>query len=75
MIQHTNQVWAPGKRVKVGFMRLTVRAARPTPGDYAPDAYLLSSEDGTKYYEFVPHHGVRRLESRELREWEEEGAR
>lgn len=56
----SKQSWNIGDKVKVGFMRdLEVVATKPTPGDYAPDAYLL--ERNSKYYEFVPHNGLRSL--------------
>ena len=54
-------VWQVGQTVKVGFLTLSVVALEPTPGDYQPDAYLLSSIDGSKHYRFVPHCGLERL--------------
>jgi hypothetical protein len=59
MIAHSNQNWAPGQTVKVGFLSLMVVACIPTPGDFKPDAYLLASK--TAFYEFVPHHGLTKL--------------
>ncbi len=59
MIRRTKQDWSIGKQVKVGFLTLTVKAARETPGDYLPDAYLL--ERNGELYEFVPHNGLTSL--------------
>jgi hypothetical protein len=54
------QNWEIGQQVKVGFNTgLTVLAKIPTPGDYAPDAYILAK--GDKYYSFVPHNGLTRI--------------
>jgi hypothetical protein len=61
MITNTKQNWEVGEWVKVGFMTLQVTAKVPTPGDYAPDAYLLQSEKG-KRYKFVPHNGLECME-------------
>ncbi len=58
MIKNTRQDWTPGATVKVGFLSLVVVAAIPTPGDYAPDAYILKNAAGTKLYHFVPHNGI-----------------
>lgn len=49
--------------MKVGFMSLKVLRKVPTPGDYAPDAYILESAKG-QHYEFVPHNGLRKLDAR-----------
>ena len=57
MITNTKQQWTPGQTVKVGFLSLRVVQAVPTPGDHAPDAYVLISMKGT-YYRFVPHNGI-----------------
>ena len=57
----SNQKWVVGQIVKVGFMRLVVQGCIPTPGDYKPDAYALSSEDGKRFYQFVPHNGLFRV--------------
>lgn len=59
MIKNTKQDWSIGKTVKVGFLSLTVVKAKQTPGDYLPDAYLLSR--GEDMYEFVPHNGLTKL--------------
>jgi hypothetical protein len=61
MITNTKQNWEVGSWVKVGFMTLLVTAKVPTPGDYAPDAYLLQSAKG-KRYKFVPHNGLECIE-------------
>jgi len=60
MITKTKQDWSIGQVVKVGFMTLTVHSIIPTPGDYAPDAYILVSTKGA-VYEFVPHNGLNRI--------------
>jgi hypothetical protein len=56
------QVWAIGEMVKVGFLTLRVTGTEATPGDYKPDAYLLTDKTGTKNYRFVPHNGLERLQ-------------
>lgn len=61
MITRTKQNWTPGSIVKVGFLTLKVVAIEPTPGDWKPDAYHLESMDGSKWYRFVPHNGLERL--------------
>jgi hypothetical protein len=62
MIGKTKQDWTVGKQVKVGFLTLTVKATRETPGDGMPDAYLL--ERRGELYEFVPHNGLTSLMGR-----------
>lgn len=63
MITKSKQCWEIGEVVKVGFLRLRVTEKQPTPGDYAPDAYLLcglgSASD--RVYRFVPHNGLERV--------------
>lgn len=61
MIQRSKQKWEIGQTVKVGFMALKVEAKVPTPGDWLPDAYALSSND--KFYRFVPHNGLTRCDN------------
>jgi hypothetical protein len=61
MIRKSNQVWEVGEVVKVGFLSLRVTAKVPTPGDYMPDAYLLTDKTGAKSYRFVPHNGLERI--------------
>lgn len=68
MINRTNQSWTPGATVKVGFLTLTVQRAIPTPGDSAPDAYLLTNAAGTQIYQFVPHKGLTKVSPAEARE-------
>ena len=68
MITKTRQAWTPGQTVKVGFMNLVVKAAIPTPGDWLPDAYLLSNAAGTQLYKFVPHNGLEKVSPLEARE-------
>jgi len=57
MITKTKQNWSVGQTVKVGFLSLVVERAIPTPGDFQPDAYILTSADGSRFYRFVPHYG------------------
>lgn len=67
MIRKSKQEWEVGATVKVGFLSgLIVVAKVPTPGDYAPDAYVLSR--GDKWYSFVPHNGLSGISSDEARE-------
>lgn len=61
MIKNTNQNWAVGETVKVGFLSLKVEKIELTPGDYLPDAYILINLKGDKQYRFVPHNGLERL--------------
>ena len=63
MISKSNQVWEVGEKVKVGFMSLVVAAKVPTPGDFMPDAYALTNQGATKFYQFVPHNGLHKCES------------
>ena len=58
MIQTTAQIWEPGEMVKVGFLSLRVLAKQATPGDYKPDAYILTNKAADKFYRFVPHNGI-----------------
>ena len=44
--------------VKVGFLSLRVLAKQATPGDYKPDAYVLTNKAADKFYRFVPHNGI-----------------
>lgn len=67
MITKTKQDWTAGATVKVGFLTLTVVAAVPTPGDFAPDAYILTNKAGTQLYKFVPHNGVEKIDITEAR--------
>lgn len=55
-------VWVPGAIVKVGFLRLVVVSARAEK-DYMPDIYTLKSLDGQKWYEFIPHNGLHRIDA------------
>lgn len=63
MITNSKQNWTPGQTVKVGFLSLQVIACVPTPGDFAPDAYLLASKNA--FYSFVPHNGLTKLDASE----------
>lgn len=60
MITRTKQNWTPGQVVKVGFLSLRVVSARAVK-DFLPDIYTLSSLDGSKVYEFIPHNGLNRI--------------
>lgn len=67
MIQSSKQAWEVGQSVNVGFMRgLEVIAKVATPGDYAPDAYLLARN--AKFYRFVPHNGIAGIDQAEAAE-------
>lgn len=58
------QSWDIGETVKVGFISgLEVIKKIPTPGDYAPDAYVLWQAKTNRFYRFVPHKGIERRES------------
>lgn len=74
MIKKTKQAWEVGQQVKVGFLAgLTVIAAVATPGDFAPDAYVLLR--GEQFYSFVPHNGISKISADEAREMVAEGKR
>ena len=60
MITRSPQNWTIGNMVKVGFLSLRVLAVR-AEFDGLPDIYTLANQDGTKLYEFVPHHGLTRI--------------
>lgn len=68
MITKTKQNWTSGSTVKVGFLSLMVVQAIPTPGDYAPDAYLLVNAAQTQLYKFVPHNGIEKITREEANE-------
>ncbi len=58
------QDWQPGEIVNVGFLRgLEVIRKVPTPGDHAPDAYVLWQSDANRFYRFVPHRGIERRDT------------
>lgn len=59
-ITKRKQSWAVGKRVKVGFLTLTVKRLEKTPGDGRPDIYHLEADNG-KRYTFQPHYGLERV--------------
>lgn len=69
MITKSKQIWAVGNTVKVGFMSLLIQRAIQTPGDYLPDAYLLSNLAGTQLYKFVPHNGLEKITCDEYNEY------
>ncbi|WP_416048982.1 hypothetical protein [Cupriavidus basilensis] len=67
MRKQAKQLWEVGQQVKVGFLAgLTVIAKIPTPGDFAPDAYVLVR--GEQFYSFVPHNGISKIDGAEARE-------
>ncbi len=72
MITNSKQNWTVGSTVKVGFLTLKVRAVIATPGDYKPDAYLLTNMHGTKIYSFVPHNGISEVSPSEAQEMTEQ---
>ena len=53
------QSWEVGTTVKVGFLELTVKGFRRTPGNHLPDEYLLERKG--RFYVFVPHNGLHGL--------------
>ena len=55
------QDWSVGETVAVGFLRLRVLAKIATPGNYLPDQYALTNSDGTRFYRFIPHNGLTRV--------------
>ena len=57
------QNWMVGETVKVGFLRLRVLAKVATPGNYLPDQYALTNADGSRYYRFIPHNGLSRMDN------------
>ena len=59
--QSKNKSWEIGSTVKIGFMTLKVLSVRAEK-DYLPDIYTLSNLDGSKRYEFIPHHGLNRID-------------
>ena len=61
------QDFSIGSTVKVGFMSLVVKAKIQTPGDFKPDAYILSNTAGTQLYKFVPHNGCEKISTSEAR--------
>ena len=67
MIRNSTQQWEVGQMVKVGFLSLVVRAKMATPGDGAPDAYILANAAATQLYKFVPHNGVEKISTSEAR--------
>jgi len=60
MINHTQQNWQVGSKVRVGFLRLIIQRIEPTPGDYAPDRYHLIEPQTLRQYVFTPHRGLER---------------
>jgi len=64
--QKSKQNWKVGEAVKVGFLTLTIDEIIPTPGNYEPDAYLMSriGKDAVTRYLFVPHNGLHKVKTR-----------
>ena len=75
MIKNSKQNWQVGATVKVGFISLVVRAAIATPGDYLPDAYILTNQAGTQLYKFVPHNGLEKIDVAEAKKMMEHAER
>lgn len=74
MIKNSKQTWEVSQTVNVGFIKgLTVIAKVPTPGDSAPDAYVLAR--GDQFYSFVPHCGISKIDHSEARAMVEAGKR
>lgn len=63
MITRSKQKWEVGNAVKVGFLTLTVVEKVATPGDWLPDAYVLTNVAKSAFYRFVPHNGLTRCAS------------
>jgi len=62
--RRARQSWSIGDTVKVGFIAgLEVIEKVPTPGDHAPDAYVLWQSATDRFYRFVPHRGIERRAS------------
>ena len=58
------QNWQVGEAVSVGFVTgLEVVRKIPTPGDFAPDAYVLWQPKTGRFYRFVPHNGLQRRDT------------
>jgi hypothetical protein len=57
MITDSRQEWGIGCEVRVGFLRFRIIDIVATPGNYAPDAYILENAKGEPYT-FVPHKGL-----------------
>lgn len=67
MITNSKQAWEVGQTVKVGFVSdLVVMAKVATPGDQAPDAYILRRN--VQLYKFVPHFGLEKISNDEARD-------
>jgi hypothetical protein len=60
MITKTKQNWTVGQQVKVGFLTLLIIGIKSVK-DGLPDIYQLSSLDGLKKYEFIPHNGLYKI--------------
>lgn len=56
-----NKNWGIGAIVKVGFLTLKVSDIKAI-NDGLPDVYYLTSLDGLKHYEFIPHNGISRID-------------
>lgn len=60
-VTKTGNQWTVGNTVKVGFLRLVVLGVDAVT-DGMPDIYTLASPDGSRRYEFIPHHGLTRID-------------
>lgn len=60
----TKQAWTIGSTVKIGFVvGLEVLQKIATPGNYAPDHYVLRQQSTGRIYKFIPHNGLSRCAS------------
>jgi hypothetical protein len=59
--RRSKQSWQVGAVVKVGFLSLRVVGVKAVY-DGMPDIYTLASLDGLRAYEFIPHHGLTRID-------------
>ena len=62
--RRARQDWTIGSIVKIGFIEgLEVIGKVATPGDYKPDFYVLVQASTRRLYRFVPHNGLKRVNS------------
>ena len=58
------QDWTPGNVVRVGFLQLRIIGFEAVK-DSMPDIYTMSNIAGDRFYEFIPHNGVIRIDKAE----------
>lgn len=64
-MKNSTENWSIGGIVKIGFLQLRIIGSKvSTPGNYAADEWPLESLNGQKFYRFIPHKGLFRMESR-----------